>query len=121
MLACVLVLLLISMMANPPHHGLAIDLYRSRNGTPMLLALRDDAMRLTLTRDGTIYFRNTRAASADLPDLIRQRVQDGSPRKMFFVVDARAKYRDVSIALDEVRQAGIWDIAFLAEAPIIHR
>jgi hypothetical protein len=31
------------------------------------------------------------------------------------MVDQRSRFGDLSVVLDEVRHAGIWDIAFLAE------
>lgn len=122
MLGVVFTLMLIMIILQPsPHHTLPIDRYRSHYATLMPQALRDDAMSLMLTRDGTMYFGNVKVASLDLPGLIHKRVQRGSPCKVFFVVDARAKYWDVSTALDEVREAGISDVAFLAEAPVLHK
>jgi hypothetical protein len=31
------------------------------------------------------------------------------------MVDQRSRFGDLTVVLDEVRHAGIWDIAFLAE------
>ncbi len=81
----------------------------------MPMALRDDAMKISLSRDGTIYFGDTRVASNDLPEQLRLRMQNSPQRKVFLVVDQRAKYWDVSVVLDDVRRAGIWDVAFLTE------
>ena len=41
--------------------------------------------------------------------------------KVYLVADPRAKYRDVSAVLDEVQDAGIWNVAFLAESTVMHR
>ena len=87
----------------------------------MPAALRGNAMVVMVTRDGTIYFGNARVAAEDLAGQIRQRLQSSSQRKVFFVVDQRAQFGDLAIALDEVRHAGIQDIAFLAEFPVMHR
>jgi biopolymer transport protein ExbD len=84
-------------------------------------ALRDDAMRVMLSRDGTIYFGNAKVASEDLADQIRQHLGRGAERKVFLIVDQRTRFGDLSVVLDEVRHAGIWDIAFLAEFPVMHR
>jgi hypothetical protein len=102
MLGCVLILLIVSMMYTPSNHGMAINRYISRSATPMPAALRDDAIRVTITR-------------------IRQRLQSGAQRKIFLVVDQRAQFGDLAIALDAARYAGIEDIAFLAEFPVMHR
>jgi biopolymer transport protein ExbD len=106
---------------NPPLQHLPVDRYPSRNATAMPDALRFDSMHLLIARDGRLYFGNAAVAAFDLPNRIRQSVRSGSPRKVFFVVDVRAKYGDVSRALDEVREADVWDVAFLAEAPYIHK
>lgn len=118
----VLMLMIVEMtFGNLPRHSLPVERYRCQNATPMPEALREDAMQLFLTRDGTFYFRNAKVSRSDLPGAIRESVDNGSPRKVFFVVDMRAKYWDVSQALDQVREAGVSDVAFLAEVPYIHR
>jgi biopolymer transport protein ExbD len=121
MLGCVLVLLIVFMMYAPSHDALVVDRYISRSATPMPAALRDDAIRVMITRDGSIYFANTRVAGQDLAGQLRQRLHSSAQRKVFFVVDQRAQFGDLAIALDEVRHAGIWDIVFLAEFPVMHK
>jgi len=121
MLGCVLVLLIVFMMYVPPYHGVEMDRYISHSARPMPAALRDDAMRVMVTRDGTVYFGNARVAGEDLAGQIRVRLQSGAQRKVFFLVDQNAQFGDLAIALDEVRHAEIWDIAFLAEFPVMHR
>jgi len=120
-LGCVLLFLIIAMISNPPHHGMAFDRYVSHNATPVPAALRDDAMRVLLTRDGSIYFGNHRVASEDLPEQIRQRLQSGAQHRVFLLVDQRARFRDLSIVLDELRYARIWDVTFLTESTVIHK
>ena len=121
MLGCVLILLIVFMTNTHSHHGLVVDRYISRGATPMPEALREDAMRVVVTRDGSIYFGNTKIAGEDLAGQIRLRLQSGAQHKVFFVVDQRAPFGDLAVALDEVRHTGIWDIAFLAEFPVMHR
>jgi biopolymer transport protein ExbD len=122
MLGCVLTLLVVYMTFAPPsHYGMVVDRYISRTATPMTAALREDAMKVVVTRDGSIYFGNTKIAGEDLSRQIRLRLQSGAQRKVYFVVDQRAQFGDLASALDEVRHAGIWDIAFLAEFPMMHR
>lgn len=121
MLGVTLCLLITLMMDTTPHHGNYLDQYRSRNATPMPAALREEALRVMLTRDGTVYFGNSRVANEDLPNLIRQRMQNGAPRKVFLAVDSRARYMDLSAVLDDVRYAGISDVVLLAESIVTHR
>jgi biopolymer transport protein ExbD len=87
----------------------------------MPAALRDDAMRVMLSRDGTMYFGNAKVTSEDLAEQIRQHLESGAQHKVFLIVDQRARFGDLSVVLDKVRQSGISDIALLAEFPVMHR
>jgi biopolymer transport protein ExbD len=109
------------MMYAPTHHGLVCDLYISRHLTSLPAAARDEAVRVMLSRDGTIYFGNCRVTSEDLAEQIRPCLESGAQHKVFFVVDQRARFGNLSAVLDEVRHAGIWDIAFLTEFPVMHK
>jgi biopolymer transport protein ExbD len=116
MLGLMLSLLIFMTMLSPsPHHTLPIHRYLAHTAIPMPAALREDALMVMETRDGTTYFGNSKVANEDLPELARQRVRDGAPRKVYLVVDSRTKYGDVSAVLDEVRHAGISDVAFLVD------
>jgi biopolymer transport protein ExbD len=76
---------------------------------------REDALIVTVTRDGTLYFRTDQVALRDLPTQIRQALQEGAHPTVFIHADARAKYGDASVVIDEVRQAGIQHIAIITE------
>jgi biopolymer transport protein TolR len=121
LLGCALVLLIVFIMYAPSHHGWVFDPYIAHHATSMPAAIRDDAMRVMLSRDGTIYFGNARVTSEDLAEQFRQRLESGAQRKVFLLVDRRARFEDLSAVLDEVRHAGLWDIAFLAEFPVMHK
>jgi biopolymer transport protein ExbD len=120
-LGSTLVLLLVAMISDPPRHGTLVDRCLSRHATPMPAALRDDAVKVMVGRDGAIYLGGTQVASEDLAEQIRQRLQSGAQHKVFLTVDQRARFGDLAIVLDEVRRAGVRDIAFLAEFPLMHR
>jgi biopolymer transport protein TolR len=77
--------------------------------------MREDVMRVAVTRDGKIYFRERRVDSDDLTGLIQTAVQEGAEKKVYLAADARAMYRDVKIALEQMRLAGIENIAIIAE------
>jgi biopolymer transport protein ExbD len=115
MLGVTFCLLITFMMDTRPHHGNYVDQYRSHNAISMPGALREDSVRVILARDGTIYLGNAKVAGKDLSNIVRQQVQTGAPRKVYLLVDSRARYWDVSAVLDEVRLAGISDVAFLVD------
>lgn len=111
--------LLITMMAAPPNvcHGSGVDLARTHNARNEAGAVREDAIKLTIARDGTIYLGTTRAESGDLPQQIRAAVSAGAERKVYLQPDSRARNSDVSIAVDAIRAAGISDVAIITEKP----
>jgi len=93
----------------------AADLVHVRHSIRMPGALKEDALKVVVTRDGTIYFREHRTALEDLPDEIREGLRNGAERKVYIEVDARAKYGGVPAVLDKIRLAGVEKIAFLTE------
>jgi biopolymer transport protein ExbD len=93
----------------------AADLVSVRHSTRMPGALKEDALKVVVTRDGTIYFREHRIALEDLPNEIREGLRSGAERKVYIAVDARAKFGDVPAVLDKIRLAGVEKVAFLTE------
>jgi biopolymer transport protein TolR len=118
LVSILLVLLFILMVHVPaPHHGISLDRATAVHSTPMPGATKEDAMRISVMRDGRIYFGNHAVATEDLPDEIRERVRNGAERKIYLAVDARAKYGDAEKVLDQIRLSGIRDVSFLTQQP----
>ena len=114
------VLLLIVMMvtaafASPHHQGLALDFPRAFSAVLQPAADRDDVIKVSIARDGNVYFRNAQIVLNELPERIRTAVQGGAERKVYLAVDGRARYVDVAPVLDQIRVAGITRVCFLAE------
>ena len=78
-------------------------------------ALRDDAMIVTVRRDGRIYFGSDELTGDQLPVRFRESVHSGSERKVYIQADARARYKEVAEVLDGIRVAGISNVAFLTD------
>jgi biopolymer transport protein TolR len=116
-MAMVLFVLLLIFMTVPTHHyGVSADLPRVWHPVSMPGALRDDAMKVSILRDGQVYFCNDRVWSDDLGRRIQDRLKDRSvERKVYITADARARYGTVKAVLDGVRSAGILRVAFLAD------
>jgi biopolymer transport protein ExbD len=110
-----MVLLFIFMLGQPYHHGMSFgDLPKVKNATLQRGAIRDDVIRIFVTRDGRSYFRSTATAPEALPNLIRTAIRDGSERKVYLLADTRAKNKDVGIVVDQIRLAGIANLVILA-------
>jgi biopolymer transport protein ExbD len=115
-----LVLLIIFMLTPTSHHGLSPDLAEARNAKWQPGAVREDAIRIAVARDGRCYFGSTTAEPGDLPDLIRAAIRDGSERRVYLSADSRAKNGSVETVVDQIRLAGITNIAILANKSFVH-
>jgi biopolymer transport protein TolR len=113
------VLLFIFMNGNPIHDlpGNAVDLTRSKNSVLEPAARREDALRVSVTRSGQLYFGYLRVVQGELPGLIRERLRDGAEHRVYIFADARAKYGDVLTTLEAVKQAEVEHITFITEPP----
>jgi biopolymer transport protein ExbD len=105
--------------------GVSVDLPHVSHSIPMPGAIREDAMQITILRDGQVYFGADRIWSDDLAQKIGNQLKDREvERKVYVVADMRARWSDVKTVLEDVRSAGIIRVAFLVSqhaAPIVTR
>jgi biopolymer transport protein ExbD len=94
-----------------------VDLPAGFHTTAQTKALADDAMRVCVTRDGRVFFRDLQVVPEDLPEVVREAIQGGAEKKVYLAVDARAKYGDAAAVVGEVGKAGIREICILAYKP----
>ena len=112
----VFVLLLVFMTISPHGHGISADLPKVLHPVSMPGALREDVMKVTILRDGQVYFGTDRVSAAALQQKIMEHLKDrGGERRVYIVADSRAKWGAVKVVLDGVRSAGILRVAFLVD------
>jgi biopolymer transport protein TolR len=112
----VFAILLVFMMIPTDHHGISADLPKVSHPVSMPGALREDAMKVTILRDGKVYFGVDRIDPASLPRKIVSRLEDRDvERKVYIIADDRARWGTVKQVLDAVRSVGIIRVAFLAD------
>jgi biopolymer transport protein ExbD len=109
------VLLMIFVVVPNPYPRTAVDLAQTEQATKMPGALREDAMLITVSRDGNVFFGTKQIRYSELPASIRDSVRRGSEKKVYLKVDARAKYGDAAKVIDQIRQAGIQDVGIITE------
>ena len=116
-MAMVVFVMLLVFMTVPTHYrGVSVDLPKVSHPVSMRGADREDAMKVTITRDGKAYFGNEQIRSGDLPAKIQDRLKDRDvERKVYIVADMRARWGTVKMVLDGVRSAGIIRVAFLVD------
>ena len=119
-LGTVLVALLVTVMAAQPSitHGVPLDVPSSQHAHSVSGAMREDAVRILVLRDGAMYFGHTAVEprEEEIADRVREALARGAETRVYLEVDQRAPYGVVSIALDSIRHAGIVDVTFLTAA-----
>ncbi len=119
-LASLLVFFLVLLMLPPffryPYnHGSGVDLAPIDHPKAMAGALKEDALQVTITREGRVFLDGRKVGTNDLIPLLQKGVREGSERKVYLKADARAKYGDVKSVLDLIQQAGIENVALMTE------
>lgn len=113
-MSTVVFVLLGAVMTYPlPHAGNLVDLPGAYHWVSMPRANRENALIITITRDGKEFLRGYPVPLNKLSANIRIRWINGAERKVYLNVDGRATYRDVVLVLNEVRSAGVENIAFM--------
>jgi biopolymer transport protein ExbD len=98
-----------------PHYGVSADLPKVSHPVSMPRANREDALIVSILRDGRIHFGKDRSRPASLAAQIREGVDRGAEKKVYIRADVRLRYRTVLEVLDAIRSAGVEKIAFLVD------
>jgi biopolymer transport protein ExbD/biopolymer transport protein TolR len=112
----VFVILLVFMTDTRPHHHLYVDLPKVHDPVSMVGADREDAIKITITRDGRVWLGGDPLYDlADLPGKLRDHLKDPEvEHKAYVTADMRARWGTVKMVLQGVHDAGIVRVAFLA-------
>ena len=102
------------LLTATPDYGVSVDLPKVWHPIPMRGANREDALIVSILRDGTMYFRKDKTRPGDLPAQIREGVRRGAEKKIYICADKRLRYGTVLEVLDAIRSAGVEKIDFLA-------
>jgi biopolymer transport protein ExbD/biopolymer transport protein TolR len=88
---------------------------RVNNAHEMQDADKDDAIIVAVTRDGTIFLKNTKITKEDITGQIKDMISARLDKTVYVKSDARAKYGDVVAVVDEIRSAGVDQLGLLTE------
>jgi biopolymer transport protein ExbD len=97
-----------------PDYGVSADLPKVWHPIPLRGANREDALIVSILRDGAIYFGTDKTRARDLPAQIREGVRRGAEKKIYIRADKRLRYRTVLEVLDAIHSAGVEKVSFLA-------
>jgi biopolymer transport protein TolR len=116
MVDVMLVLLIIFMVITPMlNNKVNVDLAKTHSAEPMPDADHEDAVKVAITRDGKVYLGAYQISLADLGPKAQDLLQNKPDKTVYIRSDARARYGIVMDAIDNLRTAGVDQVAFLTD------
>ena len=110
-----LVLLIIFMVITPMlQKNISVDLAQTHNPRAVPDDDKEDAIEVAITRDGKIYLRKNLVTNVDeITPKVKDMISGRLDKTVYIRSDARAKYGDVTKAVDAVRAAGVDSLALI--------
>ncbi len=116
MVDVMLVLLIIFMVITPMlQNKVNVDLAKAHSADAMPDADHEDSVKVSITRDGKVYLGAEQIALADLGPKAQDLLQNKPDKTVYIRADARSRYGVVMDAIDDLRTAGVDQVAFLTE------
>jgi len=116
MVDVMLVLLIIFMVVTPMlQKGVSVDMAKVNNPTPMEDADKEDALLVSITRDGQVYFGSDQITVDALTTKVKDRLANKPDKRVYVKSDMRAHFGRVVEVVDGVRAAGVDDLGLLTD------
>jgi len=117
MVDVMLVLLIIFMVVTPMlQKGISVDMAKVNNPTPMEDADKEDALLVSVTKDGKVYLGSEQISIDALTTKVKDRLATNVQNKQVYVkADMRARFGYVVQVVDGVRAAGVDDLGLLTD------
>ncbi len=116
MVDVMLVMLIIFMVITPMlSKGVSVDMVRTRNPIAMQAADKEDAVLVSVTRDGKVFLGSNQIAADQLPPKVKDLLTNKLDKTCFVKSDARARYEKVVEVIDNLRAAGVDQLGLLTE------
>jgi biopolymer transport protein TolR len=114
MVDVMLVLLIIFMVVTPMlQKGVSVDMASVNNPTAMEDADKEDALLVSITRDGKVYFGTEQITVDNLTTKVKDRLTNRPNKTVYVKADMRTRYGGVVQVVDAVRAAGVDDLGLL--------
>ncbi|HEX5230119.1 MAG TPA: biopolymer transporter ExbD [Bryobacteraceae bacterium] len=121
MVDVMLVLLIIFMVITPMlTHGVSVDLVKTQNPITMQAADKEDAILISVTRNGGVFLSpgNQHLSGPDqLPERVRDLLTNRVDKTVYIKADARARYEVVEDVVDNLRAGGATELGLITEEP----
>jgi biopolymer transport protein TolR len=93
--------------AQTMQKGISVELPVTSNAAAMPDADQEDALIVSVTDDGSVYFGVDPISPAALAEKVRDRLSNRTERKLYIKADARTPYANVVKVLAAMRTAGV--------------
>jgi len=114
MVDVMLVLLIIFMVITPMlQNKVQINMAQVDNAVAMPDADKDDAIVVAVTRDGGVFLGQDKVDPTQLGSLVQDKLSEKTDKTIYVRADARAQYKAVEDAIDDVRTAGVDTVGLL--------
>lgn len=111
-----LVMLIIFMVITPMlTKGQSVDKVKTANPIAMQDADKEDAILVSVTKDGGVYLGTTKIPVDQLPQKVKDLLTGRLDKTVYINADMRASYGKVADVVDELRAAGVDNVGLLAE------
>ena len=116
MVDVMLVLLIIFMVITPMlQNGISVDMAKVNNPTAMQDADKEDALLVSVMRNGDVFFGSDKIAVDTLTGKVKDRLANRTDKRVYVKADARAHFGNVVQVVDGVRAAGVDDLGLLTD------
>ena len=115
MVDVMLVLLIIFMVVTPMlQKGISVDMAPVNNPEQMPDADKEDALLVSITRDGKVYFGSDQIQDVDnLTGKVKDRLANKQDKRVYVKADMRTRFGSVVKVVVSVRAAGVDDVGLL--------
>ena len=111
-----LVLLIIFMVVTPMlQKGVSVDMVKVNNPTPMDDADKEDALLISITRDGKVYFGSEQITIDGLTTKVKDRLANKPDKRVYVKADMRTRFGYFVQVVDSVRASGVDDLGLLTD------
>jgi biopolymer transport protein TolR len=116
MVDVMLVLLIIFMVVTPMlQKGVSVDMAPVNNPEQMPDADKEDALLVSVTRDGHVFFGTDEISIDNLTTKVKDRIANRPDKRVYVKADMRAHFGNVVQVVDGVRSAGVDDLGLLTD------
>jgi biopolymer transport protein TolR len=116
MVDVMLVLLIIFMVVTPMlQKGISVDMAPVNNPEQMPDADKEDALLVSITRDGKVYFGSEQISVDNLTTKVKDRLANKPDKRVYVKADMRTRFGGVVQVVDSVRAAGVDDLGLLTD------